>query len=247
VASPAFSAGSIPLKIITYGDSLTAGLSRTFNGVVSCPDGVSLEVGRYNDGPDDLRLGCYGNGAMNKGGYQPELALMFEQENFVPSIANYGYSGIRSDQMIPGLIRVVNAAGPDTDYIVIMAGANDAVEGISTSTVIANLSAMVTQAQGQGLVPIISTVTRNIRASAFDLKTAQYSEAIRVYAVNNNILLADSSAALSGNWLNYNSGDGLHLNEDGNSILAAVMHEAFDLDANNKVIMVPIINILLDD
>lgn len=239
---PVWSASPIPLDIITYGDSITAGVFRTSNSVVTCPEGVSREPGRYGG---DTREVCYGNGVVNKGGFQPELVALLTEDGFTPSVSNYGYSGIRSDQMIPFVSSIINQR-PSATYYFIMTGANDAVMGVSTSTVIANISSMVTQAKNRGLIPVLSTVTRNLGSSAFDLKTAQYSQAIRTYASANNVLLADSSAALNGNWVNLNSGDGLHVNNDGNVILASVIYASLGLEVPNDIVLGPIINLLLD-
>lgn len=239
---PVWSAGPVPLSIVTYGDSITAGVFRTESGIVTCPEGVSREPGRY-DG--DTREVCYGNGVINKGGFQPELFSLLVDGGYAPSISNYGYSGIRSDQMVPFVLSIIFQR-PGASHFLIMAGANDAANDVSTSTVIANLSAMVSQVQAQGLTPIIGTVTRNISNSAYDVKTGQYSQAIRTYAAENNILLADSSAALSPNWVDYHSGDGLHLNIQGNDILASVIYSSLNLKVGNGFILSSILNLLLD-
>lgn len=234
------------LDIISYGDSITAGLARTSGEVVSCPDGVSLEPGRYEDEPRDA---CYGNGVINQGGYQPTLVNLFTLDEFTPSISNYGFSGIRSDQMIPMISSIISAR-PRAEYIVIMAGSNDAVEGVSSSTVIANLASMVSLAKSRGLIPVISTVTPNTRATEFERKAREYSEDIRIYAASSGVLLADSRAALGADWMDNHSGDGLHLNGVGNTILANLIHTTLGLNlpqpgASKDIILVPILDLLL--
>ena len=231
------------VDIITYGDSLTAGLSRTAAEVVTCPVGVNMELGRFGD---DNRQVCYGDGVINRGGYQPGLASLLLNDGVAPIIANYGFSGIRSDQMIP-LLNGVVASRPHAQYVIIMAGANDAIMSVSVSTLLSNLSVMISQVQSYGLIPVIATVTPNARASAFERKTKQYSAAIRSYAASNNILLADSRAALEGGWESNNSGDGLHLSAAGNGILAGLFHSTLNLQTSRKVTLSPIINLLLSD
>jgi lysophospholipase L1-like esterase len=242
LSAPIWAASPGSFNLVTYGDSITAGVFRTENGIVTCPEGVSREPGRYGD---DTREVCYGNGVINKGGFQPALSSLLMEDGYTPSISNYGYSGIRSDEMIPFVLNIIFQR-PSATHFLIMAGANDASREVSTSTVIANLSAMVSQVQAQGLTPIIATVTRNTSDSAFDAKTVQYSQAIRIYAAANNILLADSSAALNSNWGDYNSGDGLHLNVEGNNILSSVVHSSLNLDVRGDFIVSPILHLLLD-
>lgn len=265
LALGSFSAqSSTSLEIITYGDSLTAGLSRTSSDVITCPEGVNKGPARFEPEPEpevptegedpvvpvvpeELREGCYGDGAINKGGYQPTLATLFSADGFTPLISNYGFSGIRTDQLISRLSGVISTR-PNAKYVIIMAGANDAVEGINSSTVLANLSVMVSQVQSRGLIPIISTVTPNIRGIEFERKAKQYSEAIRGYAATNSILLADSRAALGSDWQNNNSGDGLHLSEIGNTILASLFNTTLNLKTSQDVIiLVPIYDLLLSD
>lgn len=240
---PAWSVSPEPFHLVTYGDSITAGVFRTGSGVVTCPQGVSREPGRFDD--EDTREVCYGNGAVNKGGYQPKLFSLLMDDGYAPSISNYGYSGIRSDQMVPFVLSIISQRPSATHYL-IMAGANDAANDVSTSTLIANLSAMVSQVQAQGLTPVISTVTRNFIKSAFDVKTGQYSQAIRSYAQANDILLVDSNAALGPNWGNLHSGDGLHLNGQGNDILSSVIHSSLNLKVRNGLVISPILHLLLD-
>lgn len=232
------------LDIVTYGDSITAGLSRTFSEVVTCPAGVSFEPGRFD--VDDTRDVCYGNGVINQGGYQPTLVNLLIDDGFTPAISNYGFSGIRTDQMISMLSGILSAR-PNAQYVVIMAGANDAVADVSTSTVVANLSIMVASVQNAGLIPVVATVTPNTRAVNFERNSRKYSDAIRVYAESNNILLADSREAVGSDWLNNHSGDNLHLSEAGNIVLANVVYSSLSLDPPQNIIVAPIISLLLDN
>lgn len=231
------------LNIITLGDSITAGLNRTNTFVITCPVGVAIETNRYDS--EDSRLLCYGNGAINKGGYQPFLQEVFEQDGHTPFISNFGFSGIRSDQMISELNGALTSS-PSADYILIMGGTNDIDASVSTSTVVANLSFIVDGAKSAGLIPVIATVIRDTRSAARDAKASQYAQGIRDYANANQILLADPRSSMGNNWGFFHSGDGLHLMDTGNSQLSDDFYNALNIP--RVPILIPAINsLLLDD
>lgn len=225
------------IDIITFGDSLTAGLYRNSSGVVTCPPGVSNQLNPYNGV-------CNGNGVINRGGYQPTLVNLLLNDSFMPVVANYGYSGIRTDQMVSRISSII-AARPNAQYILIMGGANDAYAGVSSSTVIANLSIIINQSKGQGLIPVIATVTPNSTSASRNQKTQQYSQAIRNYAAANQILIVDSRVGLGANWNANNSGDGVHYNANGNVILGGLFYSALTVKPAKKIILAPIIDLLL--
>lgn len=230
------------LNIITLGDSLTAGLNRTGTFVITCPVGVASEPDRYT--MVNPKLVCYGNGAINKGGYQPFLQEMFTHDGHTPFISNFGFSGIRSDQMI-GELSDALAMQPSADYILIMGGANDVDAGVSTSTVVANLSFIVEDAKSAGLIPVISTVIRDTRSAARDAKAGQYAQGIRDYANANQILLADPRSSMGVNWSSFHSGDGLHLKDTGNSQLSKDFYNALSIPRES--LSIPAIQLLLLD
>ncbi|MFT6407158.1 MAG: lysophospholipase L1-like esterase [Arenicella sp.] len=212
------------VKIITFGDSLTAGLKRDASKNVTCPDGVALEPGRFGDS----RMVCYGNGAVNAGGYQTDLATAISDIYFTPKIVNYGFSGMSTDGMLSQRSAVLSSL-PGAQYVLILGGANDAVAGISRSTVLSNLTVIVNDVRNRGMIPIITTVTRNTRDAAFDSRSALYADDIRQYAANSNVLLADARAAMLPVWGDFNSGDGLHLGPLGDQTLANLYFQSIGL------------------
>lgn len=230
------SAFSQEIRLLTFGDSLTAGLKRNSSEVVTCPSGVSREIGRYEpeeeveeDGEigeeeNQPRFGCYGNGVINSGGYQPQLATLLSLIERQPEIVNYGFSGISTANML-SVMNQVFASQSDADYMLIFGGANDVVDASSSGTVIANLSVIVEQAKSRGITPVMTTVTRNIRNPLFDSLTVRYTQAIKLYAEENDILYVDPQSATFADWEDYHSGDGLHLNADGDNLLANLYFE----------------------
>lgn len=258
-------ASSQEIRIITFGDSLTAGLKRDTRENVTCPSGVSREPGRFivdngggnednEDGEDaeepEVMFGCYGNGALNVGGYQPNLVNAIEAQGYTPLISNQGFSGINTSQML-GIRGTVLSSLSGAEYVLIMAGANDAVLGISRSTLISNISVLVQDVRNRGMVPILATTTRNTRSPVFDITTGLYASDIRDYAEDNEVLLADARAAMVPDWDDFHSGDRLHLGTLGDQTLADVYFDVLDSirfgSGQSSLIIAPVIMLLLDD
>ncbi len=110
-------------------------------------------------------------------------------------------------------------------YILIMEGANDADWGFSASTVKFNLGVMVDKSIAAGAIPIISTVTPNIREQLTVSIENDYNPNIAALAAEKGITLVDSYGAVVANWPNLTF-DGLHPNEEGAKILANVFFAA---------------------
>ena len=235
------------VTVITYGDSITAGLKRTASGVLTCPQGVDVEPGRYGD-PRDV---CYGNGALNVGGYQTDLVDAISAAGFTPKISNYGYSGISTSIMSSRRGSVLSL--PGAQYVLILGGANDAVDNVSRRTVLANLTTIVNDVKNRGMIPVITTVTRNTSNGAvYDVITGRYAEDLRAYAASNNVLLADARAAMTANWSSFHSGDGLHLGPLGDQTLADLYFQEMGLvgvgsDASINSISASLYLLLLSD
>ena len=236
-------ASAADVKILTYGDSLTAGLKQNVNGVITCPAGVDAEIGRYPS--NDPRVVCYGNGVINKGGYQAVLVDLISGVRVSPEVINFGYSGIETFQMVNTMGQVFSSQ-PNVDFILIFGGANDAYKGRSSGTVVANLSLIVDEAKRLGIVPVITTVTRNSGNSSADFYADRYSSAIKMYASANNILLADARNIMYSNWNSFNSGDGLHLNASGDNALANVYFNVLGITMPNHFPIPALLLLLLD-
>jgi lysophospholipase L1-like esterase len=133
------------------------------------------------------------------------------------TIVNRGQSG---EQTGGGVKRISSVLGIDMPtYILIMEGANDAIWGVSASTVKFNLGVMVDKSRLAGATPIISTVTPNTRDDLTVSIRNSYNPGIVGLASQKGVALVDSFGAVDGNWANLNV-DGLHPNEAGASLLA---------------------------
>lgn len=208
---------SFAFQILTIGDSITRG-----SGFVEGDDGAGRRVG----------------------GYQPYLESYLAEEGKPSAVYNWGISGETSYE---GLSRIDSVlATCNADYILIMEGANDVYEGISSSTTAANLSAMALRASSKGVIPIIATITPNTRTSGYDTLVADsYNPRIEQVATNYDLLLADHYAALRPQWATYPLNiDGLHPNLDGHQIIAETWLSCIIMKKDN---MTPIYLLLLGD
>ncbi len=189
-------------EILAFGDSITQGKKRDGDGVIS---GII-------DPP---------NGARTLDGYEPELENDFAtQTDHTAYVYNWGFGGERTYQGVNRIDSVLDSR--QADIILIMEGANDLASGVSASTTKANLRIMIQKSKAKDTKPILATVTPNTNRSDGHIIPNNYNPAIKALASEEGIVLADQYAALVGNWSAYNSGDGLHLNDDGERVMAQV-------------------------
>jgi lysophospholipase L1-like esterase len=101
-------------------------------------------------------------------------------------------------------------------YVIIMEGANDVVERISSSATSFNLADMAKQAKDAGATPIMSTITPNEGAS---YTPENYNPGIIQAASDNGVTLVDTYSRVAADWATLNF-DGMHPNSDGAYIIA---------------------------
>ena len=231
------------LIIQAFGDSITQGFARDADG----------EIGGILDPPRGARIDWWG--------YEIELEYMIEASlgSGTSSIYNWGAHGLRSDSALTcgqagwDCIDVVLDSREEANMILIMLGANDLYNGISSPTTQSNLSEMIDKSRAQGVTPVLGTITPN---SSGDIDPAlindAYNPMIRELAEEKKVPLAEHYETMDENWAShYTSGDGLHLSEDGNYKLAQNWHKAImkyltDPDPE-PVIISPILHLLLND
>ncbi len=134
------------------------------------------------------------------------------------TVANRGKSGEQTGngiKRIPGVL-----AGDKPTYILIMEGANDAIWGVSTSTLKFNLGVMVDRSRAAGVTPILATVTPNSREGLAVSIRGDYNPSIAALANEKQVALVEAYNAVIGSWANL-SFDGLHPNPEGSKVLAA--------------------------
>ena len=220
------------LLIITYGDSITAGLIRTIddNESAECPPGVALQPSISGSG----NLRCFGNGAEGVGGYQPILRSSLEEIGYDVSIYNYGISGANVVTDLLDDVNSVLAQRELSQYVLFMGGINDAFDGISPSTVELFYEATVERICLFEMIPVITSVTRHLSNGAVNDMAREYTDEIEQIGTPDacanrgiDVLLADQREVV-------NSGadygpDGLHLTERGNEDMAEEWFRVLDL------------------
>lgn len=133
------------------------------------------------------------------------------------TVINQGRNGEQTGGGVKRISSVLASNAPT--YILIMEGANDAIWGVSASTVKFNLGVMIDKSRLAGATPIISTVTPNSRESLTVSIRSSYNPGIVGLASQKGVPLVDSFGAVDANWANLNI-DGLHPNPAGASLLA---------------------------
>ena len=225
--------------IVAIGDSLTAGLSVTAGGTITCAvlDNKILTPTTQGD--------CRGDGAVNKGGWQPELNQATSTNNY-----NYGYTGYQTPSILANLNG--DLAGQPATHVLIMAGTNDVIRG-SVSNAITNLRSMVLQVKSNGQTPIVATVPPLL----FSSRSYRNSQILQLNGLIMNLQdefkdlqIADMYTRLEPDWVQNSSGDNIHISPQGNALIADEWVLAIERDRKRKagINAIPaIISILLDE
>ncbi len=144
--------------------------------------------------------------------YPTYLQPMLDANTFV--VVNAGKGGEDTYSGVSRFANVLTTYQPK--YVIIMEGANDVVERISSSATSFNLLQMANQARDAGATPIMSTITPN----ADDNFTPEnYNPEIIKAAADNGHALVDTYSRVAADWPSLNF-DGMHPNSDGAYIIA---------------------------
>jgi len=215
-------------SILAFGDSITQGWKRTSGGYIY---GITSPA----------------NGSRTTDGYEPELEADFtEQTRHTAYVYNWGYAGETSAEGVNRIDSVLNSR--TANFILIMEGANDLYDGVSAATTKANLRFMIQKSLSKSVEPILGTITPNTSTSGGYYIPDGYNPAIEALATEQDVLLADQYSALVGSWALYTSGDGLHLNETGEKIVAQTWLDTLILSqqiTSANASIVPILELLL--
>ncbi|HBG21597.1 MAG TPA: hypothetical protein DDY32_20620 [Desulfobulbaceae bacterium] len=150
-------------------------------------------------------------------GSTPYSSFLQEKVGGKATVVNRGKPGEQTGNGAKRISSVLAADKPT--YILIMEGANDAIWGVSTSTIKFNIGVMIDRSKAAGAIPIVATVTPNSRDSLTVSIRNGYNPAISAVAAAKGAALVDAFGAVVDKWatLTY---DGLHPNAAGSSILA---------------------------
>ncbi len=222
------------IRVIAFGDSITAGLYRNSNGTY-------LYCGATGQTSSSDPT-CIGNGRVNRGGYTSDLADLINAEGDTGVVYNWGVNGERTSSMVNRINSVMNAT--PSDYIAIMGGANDAYANVSRTTVAFNIGVMIDQANARDTFPLVATVTPNQSTGSLDARVQSYNPSIIALQNSKKFSLADQYTKLVSNFNAYHSGDKLHFNSAGNSRMADEWFASLPEDNVNAA--APILLLLLD-
>lgn len=110
-------------------------------------------------------------------------------------------------------------------YVCILYGANDAIFGHSTGSLISNLRGMIAACKANKSIPIIATLTPMRDGHAFANGTASdYSDAIRLLAKEEKVRLADLRKEFGDN-RDFIQADGLHPSDSGTQLIALTFND----------------------
>jgi len=219
-----FLVSSANADILTVGDSLTSGLFRN-SSFVFCK-ATQTQISNSNI------PSCRSDGLVNRGGWQPELSELLSQ-----NIINHSISGISSAQIKNLYFSVDNRA--EFKYTIILAGTNDIIAGTSINTIIANINNIAADVKGTAIVLTIPPIAGRGNTVSNNVEVLNN----RIRTLNHKVV--DIHKYLNDDWQQFNSGDGIHLSEAGNTLVAQKVSEG--IRAEIMVIMAPIISLLLDN
>lgn len=186
--------------------------------------------------------------SITQGGVQPKgyvtLVMKGLEANGVKAeMIGAGISGHKSNQMLERLERDVLSKKPD--WMTLSCGVNDVwhgARGVELEPYKQNITQIVDKCQAAGVKVMILTSTMIKEDAGNDLnkKLAGYNDFLRALAKEKKCLLADLNAdmqaavakkdpAKPGNLL---TGDGVHMNDAGNRMMASGVLTAFGLDAD---------------
>lgn len=178
-------------------------------------------------------------GAGTAGGYARLVVSGLEANGAKVTPVFAGISGHKSTDMLARLERDVLSKKPD--WMTLSCGVNDVwhgTAGVPLDKYQANITSIVDQAQAAGVKVIILTATVIQEVdNADNQKLALYNDFLRTLAAEKKCALADLNADMwkaikegknpEGRLL---TGDGVHMNIDGNRLMATGVVKAFGLD-----------------
>lgn len=194
--------------ILMFGDSITQGLQRNSSyyiyGVQSPP-----------------------NGSRINGSYGPRLEGLLGQSE-KSYVYNWGWSGERTVTAVDRINSVLSSR--QADYILILEGANDLLNGVSMSSTKTNLGILINKSKAAGVEPIISEITPLScpKKCGGEVLVNRLNSMVIELAIEKNIVLSEILTPFNAGWSSvpYNSGDGIHVSDQGYVVMANVWYNA---------------------
>ena len=178
---------------------------------------------------DSITRGVMRSDGTTAEGYEPELEAFIDASLWPSQVLNAGKSGERTSNGVNRLIEKLNKYS--LDYVLLLEGANDVLNGVSYETTLYNLGIMVDYCISYNVTPIIATLTplkidvSGSRGGYIDEILNYYNPGIKEIASGRGIEVSDQYAEFDGQWNRY-SDDYIHPNEAGYSVMAQTWYNS---------------------
>ena len=213
------------------------GLLTTVNAQItgaSCPESAQYYA---KDSINIVTFGASTVEGVNGLEFQPYLTTSFLKcyAGKTVNIQKYGVGGETTGQ---GLLRIDNAIAGKTGFIIILMGANDALQIAAGKQKIAeteaNMRSMITKSLAQNLVPIVCTLQnfddrKNLNYKHVNVQIALINTIYKKFVKEYGIYLADLNAVIRKDFSLYQ--DAIHPNAKGYRLISFIL-----FDTVNKII-----------
>ncbi len=183
---------------------------------------ILAPVGAWSQEPAKTRIVAFGDSITEGFGQTPYSVYLQQSLNTSECNSVVINEGLRGEISFDGASRIDSVLSKhNPQYIIIMEGANDARSGVSPQITAAALATMMDKAVSAGATPIVGAVTPNTELGQEDPRIPEeFNPAIQQEARSRGVTFVDTYTPLTGtNWGVYNI-DGLHLSDQGQSIIA---------------------------
>lgn len=178
---------------------------------------------------DSITRGIVRSDGTTAEGYEIELEAFIDANLWASQVLNSGKSGERTSDGVNRLVQILNTYS--LDYVLLLEGTNDILDGVSYETTLYNLGIMVDYCIDYNVTPIIATLpplkidVSGSRGGYIDEIPNVYNPGIKDIASEKGITVSDQYAALIGQWKSY-SDDYIHPNKAGYSVMAQTWYSS---------------------
>lgn len=167
---------------------------------------------------DSITWGVVNSNGDTEAGYEPYLQAQLRADGRNAYVVDHGKTGETTSEGLSRLKRVLHG-NPNASYVLVLEGANDILDGISSETTFFNLRTMIDNVVKSGLTAVISKLTPLYNSRLNGAIVNVYNPGIAKIAADYNISQAESFNALAPHWNSW-SDDGIHPNNEGYKVLA---------------------------
>jgi len=159
---------------------------------------------------------AYDQNGTRRGGYQQKLEAYLAAAAYPSYVYNWGVGGESTPEGVNRIASVL--ASRPADYILIMEGANDVLNGISENTTRTNIGIMIDRSRQWNVIPIVGNITPNTMNATYDARVRdRYNPQVESIVAAKKVDFANQFDSLRPEWITLplHCGDHLHPNIDG--------------------------------